>query len=116
MNKYLIESITEVFEECFTYGEGKFANQYSTDGRIKAKTPKEAVLSFIATNLYFTNGELYADQDGGVEISPPVYYTQVDNDNEEPSKSQKDAWERGEIVLYNSRTTFRVYLLTQQTF
>lgn len=113
MNTYLIKSSTEAFEDNFNDGEGKFANAYDTEGKIEAETPRDAVLKFIAEELYFTVGSL---DEGMEEGSDKVYCTQVDSDNAEPSENQIEAWKRGEIALYNSYTRFTVFQLVEQAF
>ena len=63
MNRYLIKSDTETFEDNFIKGEGKFAICYDLEGKIEAETPRDAVLKFIASELYFTDGTLDKDED-----------------------------------------------------
>jgi hypothetical protein len=113
MNEYLIKSITEVFEDNFEKGEGKGVNVYGVEGKIEAESPRDAVLKFIANNLYFTDGTLEEDIEEG---SQKVYCTLVDNENNEPNNPQIEAWKRGEIVLYSSYTRFTVSQLIKQTF
>lgn len=115
MNRYLIKADTEVFENNFNEGEGRFANAYDIEGKVEAETPRDAVLKFIASKLYFTDGTLDAD-DNVEEGSQKVYCTLVDVENTEPSETQIEAWKRGEIVLYNSYTRFRVFQLVEHAF
>lgn len=115
MNRYLIKSDTEVFEDNFNDGEGKFAKSYDMEGKIEAETPRDAVLKFIAGKLFFTDGTL--DADGDIEEgTQKVYRTKVDDDNSEPSETQIEAWKCGKIDLYNSYTRFRVFQLVEHAF
>lgn len=98
--KILVKSkaYVEVYEDDYEEGEGDYANAWDFDVRGEYDSAEELVKA-IAKNSFIFSDKVkdYSFIDSTIQTS-----AFVNNDNEEPSKAEIEAWKNGELKLYNA--------------
>ena len=89
----------EVYEDSYEQGEGAYVNGWDFDVRGTYDTFQDLIDAIENATYCFTNRpDNYVFLDGTIQTDAIV-----DEDNEEPSDRQLQAWKRGEYELYAAR-------------
>ncbi len=117
MKRYYIESTHEVYVDTFEAGEDHYCNGYNHQAMIEAENQRDAIQKYFENELYFSFNFEHAniDHEEGIneKINTLHYSNLVDKDNAEASKSEIEAWKRGEITSYSNNTFLTIFELTE---
>ena len=117
MKTYFIKTIHEVFIDKFNEGELDFVNAYNIEAKIQAENPREAIKKYFENELYykfdFESAYIPHEEEETEEKNNLHYSVLVDNDNNEASKSEVEAWKQNKLKLYSNNIFLSIYELNE---
>jgi hypothetical protein len=100
MKTFKVTTYHTVYIDNFEQGEGKQVNFYTIDSEQKAETIRQATEQHFNNTVYLPFEFDKADKN---EDNTVMYWSNlVDADNNEPNKSEIEAWKKGEEELYSN--------------
>jgi hypothetical protein len=111
MNQYSIQSISDVCVDDYHEGQGDTTNWYKYDNIIMAKSPLEAVKSFVEYmfDISFNSEDFMLDSEKN-NVIHTGFSVKIDEDGHElkPSDEDIELWKEGRKTLYTNNLTIHV--------
>lgn len=103
---FAIDGDITVYEDSYEEGEGDYVNHYNLD--IRGKYSFKDLMKQLSYYGFSNNPKDYffGDINGYSSIESDCMQNA---DGEEPSKSEIEAWKKGEITLYNAHLFAHIY-------
>ena len=115
MKTYFIKTNHEVHIDKFKEGKLDFVNSYNIEAKVKAENPREAIKKYFENELYYEFDFEYAyiphEEEETEEKNTLHYSVLVDNDNNEASKNEVEAWKEDKLTLYSNNIFLTIYEL-----